>query len=67
MIRVTVNGDVVELEGPMMLPDFLKARGISSAAIAIDHNGTVLFRHEHDGSRLEDGDTLEIVRMVGGG
>ena len=67
MIRITVNGQLLELEGPISLPEFLEQRGISRAMIAIDHNGKVLFRDEYDASRIEDGDTLEIVRMVGGG
>ena len=35
--------------------------------IAVAHNGEVLRREEHESTVIRDGDTVEIVRMVGGG
>ena len=35
--------------------------------IAVAHNGDVIPRDRYDGVCLNDGDSVEVVRMVGGG
>jgi thiamine biosynthesis protein ThiS len=41
--------------------------GLPLAAALVEHNGTALLRSEWAESRLQDGDRLEIIRMVAGG
>ncbi len=67
MITLTVNGKPREAEGPVSLKRYLVDIGITQTAIAVAHNGTVIPRGEIESVKLEDGDTLEIVRAVGGG
>lgn len=67
MIRVTINGQAREFEHEMTLPDLIERLHINHPRIAVAHNGTVLRREEHESTIIHDGDTLEIVRMVGGG
>lgn len=67
MITLTVNGKPREAEGPVSLKRYLVDIGITQTAIAVAHNGTVIPRNEIESVTLEDGDTLEIVRAVGGG
>ena len=67
MITVTVNGEQRNLEGPTTLPAFLESLGAHSAFLAVAYNGQVLRKEEHPGITLQDGDTLELVRPVGGG
>ncbi len=67
MISLTVNGKERELEGSTGLLRFLELSQIEPGFIAIAHNGVVLHHDEYDRVMLEEGDTLEIVRMVGGG
>lgn len=67
MIRVTVNGRPWEFERELPLPDLVQRLAITHPRIAVAHNGTVLRKEEHAGTVVRDGDTLEIVRMVGGG
>lgn len=67
MIGVQVNGRRVELEGPTGLLVYLETLGVSPRAVAVEHNGVILERSRYVHAKLEDGDVVEIVRMVGGG
>jgi sulfur carrier protein len=67
MIRVTVNGRTRQFEGEMSLPNLLRRLEITFPRIAVAHNGEVLRHEEHAALVVRDGDSLEIVRMVGGG
>jgi sulfur carrier protein len=67
MISLQVNGKKVELEHPTRLLDYLDQLGVNQRAVAVEHNGTILERAAFDGVTLQQGDNLEIVRMVGGG
>ena len=67
MISVTINGKRETLERPMALPDLLAARNVNRKMIAVGHNGEVVHRGDYDTVVLRDGDTVDIVQMVGGG
>jgi sulfur carrier protein len=67
LITLQVNGKQVELAGPTPLLAYLTQLGVNPRAIAAEHNGTILERSAYEGVTLREGDTLEIVRMVGGG
>ena len=41
--------------------------GLPLAAVLVEHNGTALLRSEWLKTQLQDGDRLEIIRMVAGG
>jgi len=41
--------------------------GLPLAAALVEHNGTALLRSEWAKTKLQDGDRLEIIRMVAGG
>jgi len=66
-ITLTVNGRPREIEREMDLPEFLQALQIDQRLVAVAHNGEVVPRGEYGRVRLRAGDSLEIVRMVGGG
>ena len=67
MIRITVNGRARELECEMPLPELIRRLEITFPRIAVAHNGEVIRQEDHAATTVRDGDTLEIVRMVGGG
>lgn len=62
-----VNGTVILLEKNQTLFDFLKAQSIDITAIAVEHNGEIIPKSAYKEVILNDEDTLEIVRFVGGG
>jgi thiamine biosynthesis protein ThiS len=67
VITLTVNGEKRELEGPVKLTAFLETLDFNPRHVAVARNGTVLQRKKWPEVVLQDGDVLEIVRMVGGG
>jgi thiamine biosynthesis protein ThiS len=67
LIKLQINGKQVELEGPTLLVAYLAQLGVNPRAIAVEHNGTIIERSAYEAVTLGAGDTLEIVRMVGGG
>ena len=67
MIALQINGRRVELEGPTGLLAYLEKLGVNPRAVAVEHNGVVIERSSYADASLDDGDVVEIVRMVGGG
>jgi len=67
MITLVVNGKRRELAAETDLPSFLGELQIDPRAVAVAHNGEIVPRDRYSTIRLREGDTLEIVRMVGGG
>jgi len=67
VISLQVNGRRVELDGPTSLLDYLEKLGVSPRAVAVERNGVIIERSSYPDAKLEEGDIVEIVRMVGGG
>jgi sulfur carrier protein len=67
MIALKVNGKPVELGAPTPLTDYVRRLGVDPRAIAVEVNGDILQRDAYGECVLQDGDVVEIVRMVGGG
>ena len=67
MISLQINGKKVELEHPTGLLVYLDRLGVNPRAVAVEHNGTIIERSAYEHVTLHEGDTVEIVRMVGGG
>jgi thiamine biosynthesis protein ThiS len=62
-----VNGDPLELSGPVTLTALLTILTIDPRRVAIEHNGLVVKRDRYDSSVVQAGDEVEIVNFVGGG
>ncbi len=67
MIKVMINGKLRELSSPTDLVSFLGILGVDMQSIAVAYNGSVLPLDQFPGITLFDGDSLEVVRIVGGG
>lgn len=66
-IKVTVNGQPLEAEDGIPLPDFLKSQGMDPDRVVVEFNGAAQTRKESAGTHLSEGDRLEVVRIVAGG
>jgi len=67
VISLRINGKTVELEKPTPLLDYLEKLGVNARSVAVEHNGEIVPRHSFTRVTFQDGDQVEIVRMVGGG
>jgi thiamine biosynthesis protein ThiS len=67
VIALQVNGRRVELDEPTALLTYLEKLGVSARAVAVELNGVIIERSTYADATLDEGDVVEIVRMVGGG
>jgi thiamine biosynthesis protein ThiS len=66
-MRVTVNGETMEVEAGLPLLSLLERIGKQAAQVAVEHNGEILDRAALATATLGEQDRLEIVHFVGGG
>ena len=65
---VNLNGKTHEIKLGLTLMNLIEELGLAERkAIAIALNGEVLKREDYAGIVLSEGDSLEIVRAIGGG
>ena len=67
MINITVNGDTQRHERPLALSELLLAMALAGKKIAVERNGEIVPKSQHEQTTLTDGDQIEIVVAVGGG
>jgi sulfur carrier protein len=67
MTAILVNGKRREIEREMDVAALLAAFDINPRLVAVAINGDVVPKGDYASVRVREGDTLEIVRMVGGG
>lgn len=67
MISITLNGKPRELPGPMSITALLESLGINPRQVAVALNGEVVPRDRWPAVAIGQGDTVEVVRAVGGG
>lgn len=66
-MRITVNGDAQTIADGTSITDLLERLGVPQAGTAVEVNATIVRRADHGATVLQDGDRVEVVRLVGGG
>ena len=64
---LVVNGEKMAIEERLPLVDLLHRMKMESRPCAVEVNRVLVPRNNHDQCVLQDGDTVEIVTLVGGG
>ena len=67
IVHITLNGDPLDVPGPVSVASLLKSLQIDSRRVAVEHNLVIVKRVAFDETIVKDGDTVEIVNFVGGG
>jgi sulfur carrier protein len=65
-MTLVLNGQSREVRATQV-EDLVAELGLPLAAALVEHNGTALLRSEWPKTNLQNGDRLEIIRMVAGG
>ncbi len=66
-ISITANGKTYQLVEGSVIPDFLQTLNLAPKRVAIEHNRNALTPAEMVEQTLNNGDNLEIVKVVAGG
>ncbi|MBI5454685.1 MAG: sulfur carrier protein ThiS [Deltaproteobacteria bacterium] len=66
-MRVRVNGEDKETQNGSTLKALLDGLSIRPEGIAVEVNREIVPKRTWEDAVLKDGDTIEIVRMTGGG
>ncbi len=66
-MHVTVNGEPREITPGTTVGDLLVELKLDKAICAAEINKTVVPRAQRDSRELAEGDSIEIVTLVGGG
>ena len=65
-MNVWLNGEKTET-GAENIPELLHSLNLPASALLVEHNGLALHREEWPRRVLEEGDRIEIIRIVAGG
>jgi sulfur carrier protein len=66
-IDFQVNGETRSCSSPTLLPDLLQQLGFNPRLVAVEYNGEILHRQFWPETKVQKGDRLEVVTIVGGG
>ena len=64
---ITVNGITHEFNSDITLQELLVRLELSDSLCAVEVNNTLISHKQRDEYKLQEGDTVEIVSLVGGG
>lgn len=63
---VKINGEMLEAAGKNVV-QILEELGYGGQRVAVEHNESIVPKDKYGETVLADGDTVEVVRFVGGG
>ena len=66
-LEVTVNGSPMRLPAGASVADLLERLRVATPRVAVERNREIVPKASYPETRLEAGDALEVVELVGGG
>ena len=66
-ITITVNGESRSVDESWTIASLLADLKIENRYCAVERNLKVIPREQHSGCQLQNGDSIEVVTLVGGG
>ena len=66
-MQVTINGETKEITSGLNIATLMAELGIEPGQVAVEKNGEIVPKSTHVDTQVETGDTIEIVRFIGGG
>jgi thiamine biosynthesis protein ThiS len=66
-MEIVLNGEQRRFDGSLTIMGLLKQLDIDPDTVVVERNLNILNRDDHGSEPVEDGDTIEIIRMVDGG
>lgn len=66
-MEIIINGRQQGIAASINLEELIFNLGLKKETVAVELNKKIIKRREYAGTVLHDGDSLEIVHLVGGG
>ncbi len=66
-MKITINGEPKEVRDGITVTQLLEEINTPAIGVAVELNRAIVSRSLHSTTILQNGDLLEIVKMVGGG
>jgi sulfur carrier protein len=66
-VNVIVNGQSHSVANPQTIDGLVQELKLIPETLLIEHNGTALHRGEWQTRAVQDGDKIELIRVVAGG
>ncbi len=66
-VTILLNGEPRSCSSQIPLPELLQQLGFNPRLVAVEYNGEILHRQFWTDTKIQSGDRLEIVTIVGGG
>ncbi len=67
-MKLKINGEIKEFkESIKSVSELLEVLNINSKFVAVELNGSVVYKENFETTEVKDGDRVEIVSFVGGG
>ena len=66
-MKIRLNGEIHEVKSGMTILDLVRSLELDPKRVAVERNLEIVPKSVHGDTKLEDGDSLEIVEFVGGG
>ncbi len=66
-MEITVNGEKQTIENQVTVAQLLEGLDIDPETVVIERNLDIMKFEDHGKTLLEEGDSIEIIRMVDGG
>ena len=68
MAKITVNGEVQEVQLPLSLTELIKQNNVEQPEmVSVQVNEEFADRTEWDGIQIKDGDSVDFLYFMGGG
>lgn len=67
MVQVKINGALAEIPDTYSIDDLLLARKLPRDIVIIELNGEIIKREQWESLKFNPSDSLEIIRIIGGG
>jgi sulfur carrier protein len=66
-LNIKLNGEARDIQDGMSIQHLLMHLQLGSERVAVEKNGVIVQRTDFQTETLMHGDTVEVVRFVGGG
>ena len=66
-ISIRLNGEAHQVDAGTTISQLLQLAGHSERRVAIERNGEIVPRSQHNSTQLAADDQIEIVQAIGGG